>query len=153
MLAAFHAFAGTEPVTGSLSPADVPSLSGERFLVFDALNCTLRIMGAAERLPVTLAPLGAVLLVILPLDSPFIAVGLADKLLAPLTVEAVCAKEDRCSVRLREGGDFLFFSRRPPVNVSVNGQPASARALPDCPGGYRLCCPAGEGGAEVSVGF
>ncbi len=140
VLAAFHAFSGEKPVTGTLSPSDVPGLSGGRFAVFDSLNQTLRVMEAQERLPVTLAPLEARLLALVPIHGPFAAVGLAEKLLAPLTVESVEAGEGRRTVRLREGGTFLFFSEQPPVSVLADGRPVPFKPFPGCPGGWRADC-------------
>lgn len=139
--AAFHVFNGDETVAGEIGPKDIPGLEGESFIVFDALRKTAHRLKADEVIPVRLAPLEAELYLIIPADGPFTAIGLADKLAATDAILGVESIAGAIEVRIKDRGDFMFVSKRKPVQAFVDRKPASVQETDGGIGLYRIVCP------------
>lgn len=140
VLAAFHVFNGDLEVKGETGPEDIPGLSGENYLLFDAIRKTARKIKLKERLSICLKPFEAEMFLFIPADTPFIAIGLANKLVAADSVLQVSSFEQKTMVYLKDEGDFYFVSEKKPVRASVNQQPADIEELDQITSLYRIIC-------------
>ncbi len=103
VVAVFDLDAQDGPVTGTLSPRDVPGLEGEEFAVYEHFSKTLHILKKDEALSVSLKDRSEFkLYVIVPVTDGFAAIGRTDKFISPKTVKAVRDRE----VELTEPGPY-----------------------------------------------
>lgn len=119
-------------VRGEARVDDVPGLAGEDFAVFGHQEGSLRRVTRAERLPVALRELEFEIHTLMPIRDGFAAIGLADKFNSGGCVTAVrYPQPKRVEVDLRDGGEFIAWSKTPPRSVSVDGQQLAFRFDPE----------------------
>lgn len=145
VVAAFHAYNGDLPVDGEVGPDNIPGLAGTTFIVYDSFRGKAHRLQRGETVPVRLEPLEAALYLIVPADSPFIAIGLTDKLVAADAVLEVVRDGNAVQARLKDGGTFSFVMERKPLSALVNGESADVVTADDEVGLYRVSCPAEAG--------
>jgi len=105
-------------VSGRARVDDVPGLAGEEFAVFSHCENSLRRVTRADQLPLALRELEFEILTLVPIREGFAAIGLADKLNSGGCVSAVRQlKPGHVEVDLRDGGEFLAWSRNSPQAV------------------------------------
>lgn len=122
IVAIFNLDAGNGVVDGQLSVTDVPTLAGEKFLLFEHFTKDARVLEKDEALPVMLKDHDDFrLYVIVPVINGFAPVGLTEKYISPAAVHQLAPGK----LLLKEGGTFAFYSERVPDSVFVNGQRAS----------------------------
>jgi raffinose synthase len=124
VVGAFHARSrgSPDPIIGAVSPADVPTLSGDDFaLYFHAAKRLVR-SSRTESHPLTLDTLGAEVVTIVPVDHGVAAVGLVDKLNGGAAVRERGWVGATYRVSLRDGGRFMALSERAPRRVLVDGR-------------------------------
>ncbi|MCX8496761.1 MAG: Sip1-related alpha-galactosidase [Akkermansiaceae bacterium] len=110
-------------VSGRACVDDVPGLAGEEFAVFSHGENSLRRVTRADHLPLALRELEFEILTLVPIREGFAAIGLADKLNSGGCVSALRqVKPGHVEVDLRDGGEFLAWSRNSPQAVLANGR-------------------------------
>jgi len=148
IVAAVNVHLGEAVVEGSVGPGDVPGLLGERFVVYETFTQAARVVAADERLPLTLAPDGAALFIIVPAADRVTPIGLVNKAIAPVAVADWTVTHDRTLVVLLEGGRFAWAAPAPPAEVRVNGLLAEVQAGD---GIYTVACGEVEGTVWVEI--
>jgi raffinose synthase len=118
---------GGDPVEGSLSPSDVPTLAGDDFALYRQHAGTLARVRRNESVPLRLDTLEAELAILAPIQDGFAALGLADKLNGGGAVTASTREGPARRVHLRDGGRFVAFCRPAPKSARVDGVPVAFR--------------------------
>ena len=114
---ALHATGNKGPsrLACEVSPADVPPLSGNKFVGYAHRKNALWLAGRGTRTPLRLDDGEWEIVSYAPLEHGFAALGLADKF---NSTGAITMREWRGSgevrLHLRDGGRFLFWSERVP---------------------------------------
>lgn len=104
-VAAFNISREESPVSGTVSPADVPGLIGETFAAYEHFSGKVTIVGKNDRIPVELGDHDAyVLYVFVPYEDDFAAIGLIDKFISTAGITAQVGKE----VKLYEPGRYGY---------------------------------------------
>jgi raffinose synthase len=132
---------GGDRVTGTLSPSDVPTLSGDDFAVYLHHAAALTRLRRREHVPLTLDTLEAEVAIVAPIVGGFAALGLADKLNGGGAVTASMREGAVHRVQLRDGGRFVAFCENSPRSVLVDGSPVAFHA-----DGHRLSVEVPAGG-------
>jgi len=87
ILAVFDLNEGDAPVSGTITPGDIPGLAGEEFAVYEHFSKTLTILKAGESLPLTLQSSDDYRLYILvPMEQGCCIIGDAGKFISPAAV-------------------------------------------------------------------
>lgn len=103
--AAFNISKEESPVSGSVSPSDVPGLVGETFAAYEHFTGKVTIVGKNDRIPVELSDHDAyALYVFVPYEDNFAAIGLLDKFISPAGITAQVGKD----VTLYEPGRYGY---------------------------------------------
>ncbi|TSA32029.1 MAG: hypothetical protein D4R65_10165 [Verrucomicrobiaceae bacterium] len=111
------------PVNGDVCVDNVSGLSGEEFAVFRHQEGSLTRIARSNRLPLALRELEFELFTLAPVSDGFAAIGLADKFNSGGCVTAIRRTHPgRIEIDLRDGGEFLAWSKILPRTVSMNGQ-------------------------------
>ncbi len=130
----FHALysAGhAEAVSGALSPRDVPGLEGERFACYAHNAERLEQLDRLGEKSFTLSERQFEIFWLVPIQRGWAALGLADKFNGPAAVVSVqWDGEHRCTVRMKDQGEFLAFSERVPKSVRSGTALGDGAALP-----------------------
>lgn len=93
-VAAFNISKEESPVSGSVSPSDVPGLCGETFAAYEHFTGKVTIVGKNDRIPVELSDHDAyALYVFVPYEDNFAAIGLLDKFISPAGITAQVGKD------------------------------------------------------------
>lgn len=104
-VAAFNISKEESPVSGSVSPSDVPGLVGETFAAYEHFTGKVTIVGKNDRIPVELSDHDAyALYVFIPYEDNFAAIGLLDKFISPAGITAQVGKD----VTLYEAGRYGY---------------------------------------------
>jgi len=107
-------------ITGTVSPVDAPGLKGEQYVAFAQTSGKLWRCGRSDRTPISLGEGKWEIVSFAPVENGVAVIGLADKF---NSTGAVVKKrwhgENRLSITLRDGGEFLAWSQRPPREISV----------------------------------
>jgi raffinose synthase len=116
------------PVRGEAGPNDIYGLAGSEFVVYRHVEGTLRIMKRSETAALALAPLQFEILTMAPIENGFAAIGLTDKYNSGGCITAIRrGKGNHVEIDLRDGGEFLAWSKREPKSVEVQGKPVPFR--------------------------
>jgi raffinose synthase len=111
---------------GTVSPSDVPGFAGSKFASYAHQARTLDVLDKGARQPISLNQGGYELFSFVPVEHGFAAIGLADKMNSAGALSRVGWQGDsHVELELRDGGEFLAYSERPPVKVEVDGQGAA----------------------------
>jgi hypothetical protein len=114
--------ADADEVEGHVSPADVNSLDGETFAVYESFSNSLTSGDRKLQIPVTLERFGYQLYYIAPLKEGIAPLGLLDKYNAPAAIVNYSVKSGELMVKLKEGGQFAAVIPTSPKQVSINGK-------------------------------
>lgn len=130
LIGAFHARHHAQPeerrpITGEVSPADVPGLAGSRFAVFAHHAGTLQVLEREERLPVTLPPQGAEVFSIVAIEDGAAPIGLIDRFASGATILRHQRHGRELVIELRDGGTFACYTARAPRAVLVDDEPVA----------------------------
>jgi len=110
--------------TATVRPADVDGLAGERFAVYAHHAQRLTLCTREEAIPVTLAPLSAEIVTIVPLEDGYAALGLLDKY---NSAGAITGKgftpHGAYAVTVRDGGRFGAWCADAPAAIHVDNTP------------------------------
>jgi len=108
-------------LSGTVSPADVIGIEGDRFAVFAHTTQELTLCRRTDTLPVSLKELSFELFTIVPIEDDLAPVGLTDKF---NSAGAITAKGPHLrggyGLHLRDGGRFMAWCRRKPRQVLVD---------------------------------
>lgn len=110
------------PISGTVSPADVPGLAGSRFAVYGHLSGELRTLGSGETWALSLPPLSFEVFTVVPIPENGIApIGLADKFNSFGAVAEHGPVSGGYEIALRGGGSLAVWCAAPPSFVRQNG--------------------------------
>ncbi|MFD1637340.1 Sip1-related alpha-galactosidase [Evansella tamaricis] len=116
----FHIHLDGENVEGTVSPTDIPGMTGEEFLLYNVLKGEFQLVKREEKRKVILTPDEVSLYMMVEVDD-FVPLGLTNKYLAPKTIKNVVQTNSDILVEVEEGGTFSFYSKTPPSRVEVDG--------------------------------
>ncbi|MDQ8182552.1 Sip1-related alpha-galactosidase [Pelagicoccus sp. SDUM812005] len=113
-------------LSDTFSPADIPSLTGERFAVFDSQSESLQLLDRDASATVTLAPLQATTLTLASLQNGVAALGATELLNGGAVLVSAGWQEAGKFVSCYEAGGTRvgFYSETPPLRATANGNPA-----------------------------
>jgi len=119
LLAAFN-MADTSLVTGSISPAQIDGITGEKFFVYEYFSAKSEILSLHENVQVELNRMGCKLFYIIPIENDFAAIGLADKYNAPATISKIENAKGLKVIYINDGGYFKAYSKNAPKSVTLD---------------------------------
>ncbi|MDF2923045.1 MAG: hypothetical protein K0R57_1959 [Paenibacillaceae bacterium] len=151
ILAAFHLGEGGGEIKGSVSSADIPGFADGEAVIYEHFSGEGRLMEPEERWSFILKPGQCLLFVLVKIREGITPVGLADKYVSPHAIAGQWSSGGTERVRLREGGKFIFHSRRQPVFARVNGE--AYEALPSANGIYQVDCSGLREEAIIEIGL
>ncbi len=112
----------TDPITGTISPADIEGLSGEQFAVYAHESQILTRMSQTETLSLTLPQLSFELFTLVPIRDGVAPLGLTDKYnSAGVVTRKGIIVRGIYEIELRAGGEFAALVEARPLRVKVNG--------------------------------
>ncbi len=137
LVAAFNIDLEGKSVSGSVKPADIESIEGDRFLCYLHNSGKTAIIDRDEEIALSLEKNEGELAVFVPIENGFAMLGLYDKYVSPATT--VKRKDEFI---LREGGRLMFMSETSVTSVYANGVQCEFTVdgdvytayIPDCEG-------------------
>jgi raffinose synthase len=121
-----RAQADQKTLEGAVSPSDAPDLMGGEFAAFARQSNRVWRCQRADREPVKLAEGAWEIVSFAPVDRGVAALGLADKFNSTGAVTTKgWNKDGSYSVALRDGGEFIAWTEKPPRAVVANGKPVA----------------------------
>lgn len=125
----FHALyhedpAERRPITATISPSDIPGLSGERFAIYLHSTGTVHACPRADRLHVRLEEGGWDVATVVPIRDGVAVLGLGDKLNTPAGATDVRNDASVLTFAVRDTGDVMVYASTRPTTVTVNGKAA-----------------------------
>jgi raffinose synthase len=118
--------ADRKPIDGTVSPSDAPDLKGEEFAAFSQQSNRVWRCRRTDRQPVQLAEGAWDIVSFAPVDRRVAALGLADKFNSTGAVMTKGWNQDgSCAVTLRDGGEFVAWTEKPPRAVEADGKPVA----------------------------
>ena len=110
-------------IEGSVSPSDAPDLNGEEFVGFAHQSNRLWQCKRADREPLKLAEGAWEIVSFAPVDRGVAVLGLADKLNGTgAVIKKVWTDDGAYNISLRDGGDFVAWTEKPPRTVEAGGK-------------------------------
>lgn len=110
-------------IKGRVSPDDVPDFDGERFAVFSHQANVLAVLDRRTEIELALRPGEFEVFSLVPVQHDFAALGLADKFNGRAAVLGQSwSGTERVVVDLKDGGRALFYSKRAPSSLRINGR-------------------------------
>jgi raffinose synthase len=132
------------PIVGTVTAEDVPGLERGRAYVAWSHRGDRLWRSTDEPAAITLSEGEWELVSFAPLERGFAAIGLADKFNSTGAIVSRVWQDDSCRIELRDGGNFLAWSERPPRALHCNGEamrfvhdPVSGRLHVEVPTGGR----------------
>lgn len=114
--------AGTDPVSGAVTPRDIEGLSGENFAVFCHNSGEMRKLARDDRWELSLPQLTHELFTVVPIDKGIAPIGLADLFnSAGAITEKGWSEAGLYSVRFKAGGRVVLWSEVEPTAVYFEG--------------------------------
>lgn len=121
LLAAWNA-SDTSLVSGTIRPADVPGLIGDSFVVYEHFSGEFKILTQYQEDSIEIARMDQKLFIIIPVEKDITPIGLLEKYNSSATIESVVYLDDKCKIKLFQGGLFGAYCKTKPQEVSVNQQ-------------------------------
>jgi len=109
-------------ISGGMSPAEIPGISGQDFVMHAHNSGLVSRSGREGRLSVILNELSFEVITVVPVVNGVAAIGLVDKFNASGAIVAQRWDGDALDLSLRDGGTFLAWSDRAPAQVTANGK-------------------------------
>jgi raffinose synthase len=116
--------ADADSVKGSFSPADIPGLAGDEFVVFNYFTHRLEYMRHEDSMPVGLKRMGYDLFYLIPSYDGMAVVGLLDKYNAPGTVSQVEYQKDLVTFNVADSGVLAVAMRSIPSEILIDEEAA-----------------------------
>ncbi|ETI67511.1 Sip1-related alpha-galactosidase [Neobacillus vireti] len=138
IIAAFNIHLEGKEVAGKISPSDISLLDGDKFLVYDFFKKEVIMMSANETFEFKLQKGGVALYSIIPVQDDVTAIGLVNKYIVPKTISQTDFINNRMTVQLKEGGEFLFYTLLPNLEATING--TAAKITPMAESTYMIDC-------------
>ena len=107
---------------GTISPADIYDLEGERFLVYDYFKEEAMVMDHEQKAEISVEADGVAFYLILPYQEDVIFCGLLDKYISFHPIMEVKHESNMTMAILRQGGKAAFFSKKNVCKILVNGK-------------------------------
>ena len=117
------------PVKGSVSPADVEGMEGDRFAMYEYFDNKLLEVGREEAHEFTMCGWDTRIFSVMPIKDGFAPVGLSNKYGPVMAVKSWSVDADSAEVVLSEGGPFLAWSEKRPESIKANGKEVDARRI------------------------
>jgi hypothetical protein len=114
--------ADTDKVAGTISPADVNDIAGEKFVVYEHFSGEHMVMKKYQQSALELPRLGYKLYYVVPVKNGFAPIGLTGKYAAPAAVLGQQHTAAGTIVTIYEGGLFKAYSEKKPKTILVNGR-------------------------------
>jgi len=146
VIGAFNINVEGKTVTGTVSPSDIPGLTGEKFAVLDYFNKNVKLLSKNDQLTLSLEKEGVAFYNIMPFQN-VAPIGLINKYLAPGTVSASNFYENKLVVSTIEAGTFGFVSDKHPKEAYVNKENVAIRSITDV--FYTIDCPNQHEGEQL----
>jgi raffinose synthase len=128
---ALYAAGRAEAISGVVRARDVPGLPGEQFACYAQGAGRLEELDAMRELAFTLAEGQFEIFWIAPVDRGFAPLGLAGKLNGPAAIAGMeRPSADVCTLTLRDIGEFVAYSQKPPRSVRSGVAGAGGKELP-----------------------
>ena len=122
VVAAFNLDKDEKPVSGKISPFELPNTKADKYLQYDFFNGEARIINKGEYVEVTLNNYDDYRFCnFIPVDNGFSPIGLVDKYVTSATYE----KFGKNKYKVLNGGKFAFFSEKEPQKILVDGEKTS----------------------------
>ena len=121
ILGTFHLQPEAGDISGTISPADVCGLNGERFVVFDYRAQKPTVCEFSDTIDVTLSAMGSNLYWITPIEMGVAVIGLVDKMNGAGAVTSLEVCCDGIHVQSRGEGRFWLWCETEPVALFLNG--------------------------------
>ncbi|MEH7380552.1 Sip1-related alpha-galactosidase [Bacillus sp. JJ1533] len=151
VIAAFNINVDGKEVKGTVRPDDIPSLSGEEYLLYDYFSGKTISLNRDEGYDFSLQKEEAVLFILVPAHKIATPVGLVNKYLAPKTITRTEYVHNRMTVHLVEGGKFFFHAAQAAAKAEVNGQETTIKELN--PSTYLIECENKTGPVIIDIYF
>lgn len=113
--------ADTDRVAGTISPADIDGIAGDRFVVYEHFSGEYMVMKKHQQSSIELPRLGYKLYYIVPVKNGFAPLGLTEKYAAPVTIINQRNTDKGIELTLYEGGRFKAYSEKKPIAILLNG--------------------------------
>jgi raffinose synthase len=110
----------SEPISGSVSPSDIPGIEGERFAVYAHHAREIRVLGLEDQWKWTLPELKAEVFTVVPVESGFAPIGLSEMFNSGGAIQDFVVNEDGAMVWLQSSGTFAAWSEVAPQQVLVS---------------------------------
>jgi hypothetical protein len=112
-------------LTCTVSPRDIPTLEGERSVLYDHFEGTAQVLAGDEMAEVSLSSGEVKLFVVVPQGKKVTPLGLVDKYLSPGAIRHFAEGEVGAELVLQDGGLAAFAAAKEPREVLVNGTQAA----------------------------
>jgi raffinose synthase len=112
--------ADADEVAGSISPADVHDLNGEKFIVYEHFSGEYKICDKQTVMPVSLKRMKYALYYIAPIKNGMAPLGLLNKYNAPATIKKYQSTKTEIKITLLEGGKLGVIVPSKPKQIFVN---------------------------------
>lgn len=122
VVAVFNVNLDRQAVSGTVGPADVSGLAGERFVVYEHFGRTARVVAYDTRLSVMLEANQCALYLFVPVVGPCTPLGLIDKYISSAAIADWRSTAERAFILLLDGGRFAWVAEREATRVLVNGE-------------------------------
>jgi raffinose synthase len=113
-------------ISGVVGPHDVPGFRAKEYACYAHCTRTLEVVPQEARMAITLGERGFEIFTIVPVERAFAPIGLTDKFNSGGALAGFNWLDDRqCDLTIRDGGDFLAYSRVAPAHMEVDGEPVA----------------------------
>jgi raffinose synthase len=126
LIGLFHCSEVKRRLSESYSPANIPDLTGSRFIARRHSSGQIEEMNRDEWSKVTLPRMGYEIITISPILGGWVApLGRPERYTGATSIESTALSSNgTCDVSVRESGNYLFWCRHPPaVMTGLNGPP------------------------------
>ena len=146
-VAVFNIASDEHPITDSLTPACIPGLEGQEWLVYRYFGQKLEPLG--EGISITLEPNEVEHLLLLPRHPVGQFIGDPEKYICNCTVREQSADGEKLTGTLLASSRILFRTEKRPVRVLIDGREVPFAQIDGC---YEIPCGA-AGAVQVTVNF
>lgn len=143
-----HSREQDRPISGTLSPSDVPGLAGDEFAVYCDRARNLSCVFADAKIDFELSLLESDVATLVPLDRGVAPIGLVNLLNPAGAIAKKGWASDCYRISLKAGGDFVAFSRDQPSEVRADEKPTEFSY-----GAGRLALTLPAGAHELELSF
>lgn len=121
ILAAFNLNSCKRSLHGEVSPADIDGLQGERFAVFSHHNGFVAVVGARDKIAITLKAYQSDILTFAPVKHGIAVIGCYSFFLAPGPLTEVNIEEDSMHISSLVEAPLIIYCEREILEIRCNG--------------------------------